>query len=320
MGQSARHPSGSLTSAQPASARPAQRPASSTADGCPGGPGFGSVGAVDADRLHIEHHGKTGRAIVLAHGFGGSARNWRPQVRTFSKQYRVVTYDARGHARSEAPDSAEAYGLEAAVAVLHSVVGASGDPHPFVGGLSMGAAVALEWALRNPELPAGLVLASFPAGPESGRGISGHSEAFADAIDRDGLEAAGEHFAWGSGSGLDAKGRALVRQGFLEHAPHALAHTLRELLARLAAPERLAERLQGFPSPVLVLAGDGDASSADAGRALAAAGPHVTFEIVPGAGHVVNLAQPVAYNERLGRWLEGSEAPPAGEAFPPSRT
>ena len=147
-------------------------------------------------------------------------------------------------------------------------------------------------------------MSEVPAGPASGRGISGHSAAFAEAIDREGLEAAGEQYAWGPSSGLDERGRGLVRQGFLEHAPHALAHTLRELLARFEAPERLAERLATFPAPVLVLAGERDEPSVDAGRALAAAGPHVVLEVIPEAGHVVNLARPAAYNARLMQWLD----------------
>jgi 2-succinyl-6-hydroxy-2,4-cyclohexadiene-1-carboxylate synthase len=261
------------------------------------------------DGLHVEHHGEAGRAIVLAHGFGGSARNWRPQVRALRERFRVTTYDAVGHARSAAPESPEAFAMDAAVATLGGLIAETGDPHPIVGGLSMGAAVALEWALRNPAVPAALTLASLPAGPDSGRGISAQAAPFADAIDRDGLEAAGERFAWGPGSGLDERGRALVRQGFLEHTPRALAHTLRELLARLPGPEQFRDRLAGFPAPVLIVAGDRDAPSVDAGRTLAAASDRIAFEIIPDAGHVVNLAQPAAYNACVLEWLDGRVAP-----------
>jgi pimeloyl-ACP methyl ester carboxylesterase len=57
-----------------------------------------------APALHVEVHGPhAATGVVLAHGFGGSARNWRPQLRALRGRYRVVVYDARGHARSEAP-------------------------------------------------------------------------------------------------------------------------------------------------------------------------------------------------------------------------
>src|SRR5262249_51553779 len=54
-------------------------------------------------RLHVEKEGD-GPAVVLAHGFAGSARNFGPQARALRTGFRVTRYDARGHARSEAPD------------------------------------------------------------------------------------------------------------------------------------------------------------------------------------------------------------------------
>ncbi len=252
--------------------------------------------------LHVEAHG-AGRAVVLAHGFGGSARNWRPQLRALSTRYRVVTYDARGHARSDAPVEPAAYRESAFVADLASVVDDCGDARPVVGGLSFGAAVALRFALAQPTRLRALVLASLPAGAKSGRGIAARAAAFAGAIECDGLEAAGERFAWGPDSGLDVRGAVLVKQGFLEHAPHALAHTLREFLATLAAPRELAPRLAALGLPTLVIAGARDGASLDASRELTARLPSAELVVIPDAGHVVNLAQPAAFDSALARFL-----------------
>ena len=69
-------------------------------------------------------------------------------------------------------------------------------------------------------------------------GFARVGDEFADAIDRDGLEAAGAQFAWGPRSGLDAKGASLVKQGFLEHPPHAVAALLRSAIRELGEPPR----------------------------------------------------------------------------------
>ncbi|MBW2242653.1 MAG: alpha/beta fold hydrolase [Deltaproteobacteria bacterium] len=252
--------------------------------------------------LHVEQHG-TGPALVLAHGFAGSARNWRPQVRALRESHRVVVYDSRGHARSDAPEDPKVYSEAALVRDLGAIVGACGDAHPVVGGLSMGAAVALAWALAEPATPRGLILASLPAGPGSGRGVSAHSEAFAAALDLEGVDAAGARFAWGPGSGLDELGAALVRQGFLEHPPHGLAHILREFLGRRATPAELAPRLQALNVPTLVLAGELDKASLPASRELAGLLPRARLEVIPAAGHVVNLAQPAAVNSVIHAFL-----------------
>lgn len=258
-----------------------------------------------AARLHVEVHGPEGApGLVLAHGFGGSARNWRPQLRSLRESHRTVVYDARGHARSAAPEGAEAYRIDALIEDLRGVASRNGDPRPVLCGLSLGAAVALRAAFTAPERVRALVLASHPAGPASGRGIAAQALAFAEAIERDGLEAAGDHFVWGPGSGLDAASAKWVRQGFLEHAPHALAHTLRETLAHLESIETLAPRLSSLRLPVLVIAGAHDAASLPTSRALAAALPEAELVVIPDAGHVANLAAPAAFNAALLRFLD----------------
>ncbi|HEU4429304.1 MAG TPA: alpha/beta fold hydrolase, partial [Myxococcota bacterium] len=68
-----------------------------------------------ATSLHVETHG-AGPGLVLAHGFGGSARNWRPQLRALKDAYRLHVYDARGHARSPRIDRAADARAQAVVA------------------------------------------------------------------------------------------------------------------------------------------------------------------------------------------------------------
>lgn len=260
--------------------------------------------------LHVERSG-TGPAVLLAHGFAGSARNWRPQVRALRDRYEVVTYDARGHARSDAPDDPAAYTTAALVADLAAVVdqvARPGVPVPVVGGLSMGAATVLPWALAHPGRARALVLASYPADRASGRGVSAQAEAFADALERDGVDAAGARFAWGPESGLDEQGAAMVRQGFLEHPAHGLAHTLRCFLGPRPALADWQPELRALEVPVLVVAGEDDLGSLAPSRWLAETLPAARLEVVPRAGHVVNLAQPAAFNRILGSFLDELEA------------
>jgi pimeloyl-ACP methyl ester carboxylesterase len=251
-----------------------------------------------APGMHVEAVGQ-GPGIVLAHGFGGSARNWRPQVRALRERFRVVVYDARGHARSAAPSESSAYREAALVDDLAAAAARTGDARPVVGGLSLGAAVALRYALAHPDRERALVLASYPAGPASDRGIAARALSFADAIERDGLEAAGVRFVWGPGSGLEPADAALVRQGFLEHAPQALAHTLREFLAQLEPVEALASQLARLDLPALLICGGRDGGSLPVCRTLATLLPKAELHVIQGAGHVVNLAAPAAFDTAL---------------------
>ncbi len=258
-------------------------------------------------KLHVEERGDAGSVIVLSHGLAGSARNFGPQVRALSPHHRLITFDARGHGRSEAPLEAEAYRPECFVADLASLVEGSGVERVIVGGLSMGAGITLRYALAHPERVSGIVLASFPRGSDDER----HQRwalGFADAIDARGLESAGEEFVWGASSNFDEKGAALVRAGFLEHPPHALSHTLRELIAAQPPIASLADELAKIAVPTLVVAGGEDHRSLPQSQALAAAIPDAELVVIEGGGHVVNLTSPTEFNRVLEAFLARADA------------
>lgn len=260
-------------------------------------------------RLHVEVQGpESAPPVLFLHGLAGSARNWRPQLRVLRESHRAIAFDARGHARSEAPEEVAAYTVgsmvDDALGVLAEQVG-PGTPAVWVG-LSMGAVIALEAALAQPELVGGLVLASHPGGRSRGS-ISRAAHVFADALEQEGAEAAGARFVWGPETGLDERGAAWVRQGFLEHPAHGLAHCLRGVLAPRAPLAERAGDLADLDAPVQLIAGEQDQSGVVASRALAEVIPRARLEIVPGAGHVVNLAAPQAFNTVLVHFLaEGS--------------
>jgi len=56
----------------------------------------------------------------MAHGLYDNGRRWVPLAADLCDEYEVVTFDARGHGRSEAPEAG--YSLEDRVADLRGVV------------------------------------------------------------------------------------------------------------------------------------------------------------------------------------------------------
>jgi 2-succinyl-6-hydroxy-2,4-cyclohexadiene-1-carboxylate synthase len=257
---------------------------------------------MDRPSLHVERQG-SGPPLLLSHGFGGSARNFRPQARAFAERVTTTLYDTRGHARSPRPHELEAYTTSALIADFASLTGEA--PAALVaGGLSLGAYTALRWALAAPAPPRGLLLAAIPDGGGARRDWA---LGFADAIEAQGLEAAGERFVWGETSRFDPKGAAFIRQGFLEHDAFAMTAILRQVLAVIPTPEELAASLRSFERPVLIIVGSEDANSLVTSRELAELLPRARLVVIPGAGHVVNLAAPEAFNRELGRFLEELE-------------
>ena len=44
-----------------------------------------------------------GSPILFIHGLGSSVRDWEMQEPYFSREYRVITLDVRGHGKSDKP-------------------------------------------------------------------------------------------------------------------------------------------------------------------------------------------------------------------------
>lgn len=257
----------------------------------------------EPEPLYLESTG-AGPPLVLAHGFSGSARNWRPQVRAFRDQYRILVYDQRGHARSPSPHTEpDRYSRDAFVADVEEILDREAISRAVVGGLSLGAGVMLAFALAHPERVRGLVLASFPAGPGRAAAFSGSAEAMARVLESEGGEAAGARFVWGSESGLDERGAALVRQGFLEHDPLGLAQVLRGVLGEISAMIDEPALDRRLAMPVLLIAGSRDKHSLESTELLASRLPNARVEVIEGAGHVVNLSATSEFNEVLGDFL-----------------
>jgi 2-succinyl-6-hydroxy-2,4-cyclohexadiene-1-carboxylate synthase len=244
--------------------------------------------------LYTETFG-AGPGIIFCHGFGGSARNFRLQARVLEARFRVTLFDWRGHARSPAPEGPEAYRAEALLSDLDEIV--QGQDTPLIlAGLSLGAKLALDYALAHPERVRALLLASYPT--------SGEVEirrnwalGFAEAVETRGLDEAGAEFVWGERSRFDPKGAKLIRQGLSEHAPHALAHLQRELLATSLSPASMAPALRALDIPTCLIAGTDDPESLGPSRELAQLLPRAELHEIEGAGHVVNLTKPTLFNQ-----------------------
>jgi 3-oxoadipate enol-lactonase len=109
---------------------------------------------INGTTLYYEVTG-TGTPIVFLHGFTGDHRNWDPQVKFFSKKFKVITYDARGHGQSAMPDSIS-YSYSEDLAGLMDYLKIE---KVVVVGLSMGGAPAFYYAYSHPEKVSALVLA-----------------------------------------------------------------------------------------------------------------------------------------------------------------
>ena len=90
-------------------------------------------------KLYYEEQGD-GQPLVFIHGLGSSTDDWESQVPEFSQYYRVITFDLRGHGKSEKP--AGPYQIPMMVADLAGLLQTLNVPAVHL--------VASHWAVQSP--------------------------------------------------------------------------------------------------------------------------------------------------------------------------
>lgn len=97
---------------------------------------------------HYQSQG-SGRPLVLIHGALVDSHLWDDQLEAFAPHYRVITYDLRGHGQTGGSTDPR-YTVELLVRDLHALLEALGVQQPLLCGLSLGGMVAQHYAARHP--------------------------------------------------------------------------------------------------------------------------------------------------------------------------
>ncbi len=254
--------------------------------------------AVNGVNLNVEVTGE-GPAVLLLHGFTGSAATWAP-FREAWPGFSLVTVDLLGHGASDYPADPGRYAMERCVEDLLALLDALGIEWTAVLGYSLGGRVALHLALAAPQRLWALVLESASPGiddPGERAARRESDEALAEAIQREGVEAFVARWEsqplFASQARLPAAVRDELRSQRLGNSAQGLANSLRGMSA--AAQEPLWDRSREVQVPALLIAGALDAKYCALAQRMAVALPCARLEIVPDAGHAVHLEQPKAF-------------------------
>lgn len=117
-----------------------------------------TVTSADGTPIAVYVAGRGPRNLVLAPGLGANLLCWKYILEGFGDIYRITTWDPRGTYDSGAPADERDLDLPHHVQDLEAIVAAEGLRHFVLGGWSMGVQVALEFAIRHPEMAKALVL------------------------------------------------------------------------------------------------------------------------------------------------------------------
>jgi len=242
----------------------------------------------DGVELYYEVHGE-GVPVLLTHGYSSSSHMWEGQVGPFSKRYQLVTWDMRGHGKSDYPADQGAYSEEATVADMAGILDAVGAKTAVIGGLSLGGYMSLAFHLVHPERTRALLIIDTGPGYKKDEPRAGWNATAIKRAER--LET----------EGLPKSGGAETRT-----APHrsadGLAKAARGMLTQRNA--RVIESLPNIAVPSLVVVGADDAPFIAASDYMAAKIPGAKKLVIPGAGHASNIDQPAAFNDGVLGFLD----------------
>jgi 3-oxoadipate enol-lactonase len=243
--------------------------------------------------------------LVFLHGIGGAARAWRGQIEAFSDRYRAMAWDMPGYGGSAPLPGASIATLADALQDFLRGVGAI---KPVLVGHSIGGMIVQQWLTKHPDVAAAVVLAQ--TSPAFGKPDGDWQKEFIGArlgpLDR------GETMASLAptlvkelvGDNADVRGMELARDCM---AAVPAASYRASMLALLGFDQRNA--LKDIAVPTLVLSGSRDKNApAPMMAKMATYIPSASYVELEGAGHLVNLERPAAFNAALDSFLKAHAA------------
>ena len=241
-----------------------------------------------------------GPPILLVHGFPFDRTMWRHQVGNLSGRKRIAP-DLRGMGLS---DPGEHWSMGHYASDLLGLLDVLGVEKTVFCGLSMGGYIAFEFWRRYPERVSALVLANTRAAADS------------EAVRRNRNDAIAKVELGETSAVIDGLMPKLLAPDSETVMPRVREHlrTMMEsvspqgMIGALAAmrdrPDST-DTLSSITVPTLVIAGSDDQIiPVDEARSMAQQIPGAQFTVIPEAGHIAPLEQPIATNRVLGEFLD----------------
>jgi 3-oxoadipate enol-lactonase len=242
-----------------------------------------------------------GDPLLFIHGLGSSHRDWEPQVAFFSRHYQVITYDVRGHGKSDKPKGP--YSVSQFAADAAELMRSLAIAPAHIVGLSMGGMIAFQLALDEPARVKSLVIAN--SAPELIiRTFEQRLEFWRRRIIVRLFGA--RKFAEIMGVRLlpspehEALRQALVER-WAENDTRAYLQALKAIVGW-----SVAERIRAIRCPTLVITADQDYTPVSTKQAYMAHLLHAELVVIPDSRHLLPLERPEAFNAALMAFLRRS--------------
>ena len=242
-----------------------------------------------------------GEPIVCFHGFSESSYTWDS---INLPGYRLIRIDLIGHGDSDIPEEDEAYTIPKMIEDLHTVIYHMVGDRYYLMGYSMGARIALSYALQYDSEIEGLILESGSVGIASDVERAARRKAdeeLAHHIEHND----GSWFAsrWAEAPIFESQKQLLPAVAELIHlrrahnSPYALACTLRG--SGQGIMPYIGDQLEKLSCKGLYVSGALDTKYTTIGRDIFGKLPNFKYVVVEGAGHNVHIEKPQMFEQAV---------------------
>ena len=242
-----------------------------------------------------------GEPIVCFHGFSESSYTWDS---INLPGYRLIRIDLIGHGDSDIPEEGEAYTIPKMIEDLHTVIYHMVGDRYYLMGYSMGARIALSYALEYESEIKGLILESGSVGIASDDERAERRKADEDLAirieDHDGAWFAtrwAEAPIFESQKQLSEGVEELIYLRRSNNSTYALACTLRG--SGQGVMLYVGDKLEKFSVEGLYVSGALDTKYTTIGRDVFGKLPNFKHVIVEGAGHNVHIEKPQMFEQAV---------------------
>lgn len=250
---------------------------------------------VNGTRLYYEVAG-SGQLLVLIHGYTLDTRMWDEQFDIFSQQYRVIRYDLRGFGKSAIPTGESHTHHEDLKALLEFL----GISQVHLLGLSLGGAIAINFALTYPEATQALILVDVSAldGFEWPDELNSWFAPIHSAAKAGEMDLAKEHWlntGWFTPAREKPEVAAHLKKMVSDYSGWHFSH---DNPVRGLVPSAN-ERLEEVKAATLIIIGERDLSfyNHPIANRLRQHIPNAQKVIMPGVGHMANMEDPQSFNQ-----------------------
>lgn len=264
---------------------------------------------INGVNIYYESHG-SGFPLVFAYGLGGNTGEWAGQVGAFSKHYRFVIWDPRGHGKSDSPPERDQYGLQISADDLLGLLNHLGIEKVYLGGLSMGGVIGTLLTLAHPERVAALLIidSASASGLPMPPAMRKMREKCIQLCENQGMDAVADYCIqvnpnFKTRVAAGPEGLEGIRRMFRALNPTGYINTIRVLMDESFPATRLSQ----ITAPTLVLVGSED-PALEAAHLTHTSIPGSQYVVIPGAGHMSNQDRPEEFNTHILEYLQQIEA------------